>query len=343
MNDITEGPQAPSEGPPQAAEPQTHQSSAGWSSYGTFRECARQFAWTYRRSAYADHPPTAGGTPGGGDREVGTFVHELLSRWYLHVQAAPRPDPRNLSDAEVLDIAKSSGLTTAQRLEEALRLFDWFHLYTAHWAATDARWEILSVEQEHAVAFVPLGPGGEPFSGVGLPEAFTCVPLGEPPSTQPEAACSAEAAPLKEVAKPLSPGGVLATARLDLVVRERPSGRVIIVDHKKASTIYPDVQDHYGVTGQIHGHQWIGKAYYGAMYFGELLNFFQTEGSPKFARRRPTAAPAMVAEHPYTIWATAQEIALWDRIARNARDWPKKSGYFCTRCDFVEFCKHGLG
>ena len=126
----------------------TGRSSAGWSSYGCFRQCPRKFA-------YENRPDLAGPATrhGGGARALGTFVHDLLARHYLN-KAGEGPDPRHLTDGEVEAIAVESGMDLQD--PEAAQLlasnYSRFGLYMNSY--TNDEWTPLAVEVEHKIGFI---------------------------------------------------------------------------------------------------------------------------------------------------------------------------------------------
>jgi len=104
-----------------------------------------------------------------------------------------------------------------------------------------------------------------------------------------------------------SPGSVLYTSRLDLVVIDA-TGRIWIVDHKTAARVYPGSGKDYSMSGQVHGFYHLGRAHFGEQFAGVIINFIQTHAGTKFVRKEPFAAPQMVQDHPWNVVVKASEI-----------------------------------
>ena len=279
----------------------TGRSSAGWSSYGCFRKCPRKYA-------YENRPALAGPCPRstGGPRALGTFVHDLLARYYLH-RKGEGPDPRSLTDAEVEAIAIESGMDLQDKDAAQLLASNYsrFGLYMGTHAMDG--WEPLAVEVEHKIGFIERD--GQ----------MVTVPHG-------------------------TPGSVPYTSRIDLVARDA-QGRVWAIDHKTAARIWPTTILAYGLSGQMHGLWHMGWHHYGTDFAGVMLNFFQTKGEIKFERKRPGAAPKMVEEFPRLVWNTAKEIAMWDRF-NSLEAWPTSNNEsVCVSkygaCDHAHRCQFG--
>jgi len=179
--------------------------------------------------------------------------------------------------------------------------------YALQYSAED--WTPIAVEQEHRIGFLPQEDGS-----VLLVDADT-------------------------------PGSVLYTARIDLVVKDG-DGRVWCVDHKTASQIRESTHTRYGLHGQFHGLWHIGRHHYGEAFAGTLINFVQTWAGERFLRVRPPAAPSMIANFPKLIYATASEMQLWKGIAKVPEDWPATSHEtVCVSsygvCDHATRCRFG--
>lgn len=180
--------------------------------------------------------------------------------------------------------------------------------YAAHYARGD--WEAVAVEQEHKIGFLPRHAG-----------SIDVVPHG-------------------------TEGSVPYTARIDLVARDK-NGSVWIVDHKTAAKIRGNEKTRYGLSGQMHGLHWIGRAYYGPAFKGVMLNMVQTRAGTKFTRVLPSAAPKMVEQFPRLIVQTAGEIAKLDAWAQSVQDWPTSNNEtVCIStyglCDHAERCRFGV-
>lgn len=85
----------------------------------------------------------------------------------------------------------------------------------------------------------------------------------------------------------------LYTQRADLVVRERSTGKVWIVDHKSAYMLNGKTAKQYVLHGQFLGYQAIGRKEYGRDFGGVLLNRIKINGN-EFDRRPSEPAPASV-------------------------------------------------
>jgi hypothetical protein len=293
----------------------TGRSSRGWSYYGKALECLRKFAYTERE--YAARPDTPGP---GGKTGRGSYVHGLLAAYYLH-KLAPQdyPDPREWTrnSESVKLLAAEFGVPLADAQEQ----FSRFLLYCVEYAYEP--WEVVSVEQEYQIGFLPQG--SDMAAPVAVVEAGT-------------------------------PGSTLYTARLDLVVRNTKTGKVYAVDHKTSALIWrrnPNTgrsytpSSNYGMTGQMHGHEHLGEFLFGARaggrFGGVLLNYFQTEGdAAAFKREAPRPAPGLVQAFPRTVVTTAAMIDLFDKHATAYDHWPPKSGYFCPTCPYAKACRGGL-
>ena len=106
-------------------------------------------------------------------------------------------------------------------------------------------------------------------------------------------------------------GEVPYTARLDVVLRARGSGRIFIVDYKTG--IQPDnaTLDAYALHGQLYGQHWIGKLTWGERFGGVLVAQVQSDTPFRINRVPPPPAPLLLASFPRSIRNTAAEIAWW--------------------------------
>jgi hypothetical protein len=259
-----------------------------------------------RKFAYENrsHYPDVPGErpPGNNVPAVGTFAHALLAMLYLWRMDRSNPDPVKMKPGEISLLAHESGLTRPDMLDWASDVYQRFKLYAAEFA--NESWVPFTVEEEFKIGIL-AGPDGVP----------RVVDAG-------------------------TPGSALFTSRLDLGITDH-RGRWI-VDHKTTQKYWRTTAVNYGMTGQMHGMEHIGRHHWPDDFQGVLLNFFQTKDSVVFKRERPAAAPRMVEDFPRTIWMTAGMIGLWDKVAQTARDWTPKSGYWCKRCDFAQECRFGV-
>ena len=296
-------------------------SRAGWSFYGRWRRCPRE--WAYDQPEYQDQgePQVFGiGNPAAGSfwaqskqapddivaalkeeadaRALGTLVHALLEDYYAKQMGEIRPAPH----------VRAQALSQALRIPQGDRklALDRFTAYVVFWGA-EPEYEVLAVEKEYGIGFLPK-------DGV-----VQLVPLG-------------------------TPGSVPFTARIDLVRRHRKTGVIVWDDHKTASEINKGDTWGYGMSGQIHGHWVLGRYHHGNAFQGPRLNYIQTRTGPKFVRASPPAAPDMVMRHPRTVVATAWEIAQWRRYATEAKDFPPAADATICRhrwglCDHITRCR----
>jgi hypothetical protein len=184
---------------------------------------------------------------------------------------------------------------------------DRYAKYVAAYATED--WTPIAVEEEFRIGFL-LGPDG----------VVRTVDAG-------------------------TPGSVLYTSRVDLVVRDG-QGKIWIVDHKTAARVSGASEFRYAMHGQFHGFWHIGQHFYGADFAGPMINFIQTWSGTHFKRVRPPAAPAFVEGFPRLIVATASEIALWSKQVTQPSDWPVSSNEtVCVStygtCDHAIRCRFG--
>lgn len=92
----------------------------------------------------------------------------------------------------------------------------------------------------------------------------------------------------------------LYTQRADVVVRNRQTGVVFIVDHKTSYALIPSVTEKYTLSGQRAGYGLLGAVYFGSKYGGTIFSFMQLpDADPAkektFAFKRPTLAEASFA------------------------------------------------
>ena len=301
--------QAPAAGSEAQPLRSTGQSRAGASYYSKADDCLRLFAYSYR-PIYADSPPrVAFGNP---QTRLGSFVHELLMRHYNHKKdgGVPEAAPTRLNRVELEALAKAEGMPPGEVGYAVTEMFRRFKHYVV--ARALHPWRPLKIEEEFAVGVLSVNPQDPNAPAVLVPEG--------------------------------TPGSVLFTARIDLVAEDNAG--VWFNDHKTGENTTDSTAEAYGLTTQIHGHERLGRYFYGDRFQGVKLNFFPTGGEfggkVKFEEPvRPKPAPWMVEDFPRTIWRAAQRIAFHDATAKSARDWPAKAQYSCSWCAYRSFCQKG--
>ena len=95
------------------------------------------------------------------------------------------------------------------------------------------------------------------------------------------------------------------TARYDLLVRERKTGKVYIWDHKVAYALIPKVVESYELSGQMLGLERYGRAKFKSKWGGIVLNFLRLDEKmqrdPEFARPTVNISALAVANFKHTI------------------------------------------
>jgi len=147
----------------------------------------------------------------------------------------------------------------------------------------------------------------------------------------------------------------LYTQRADLVVRDRQTGKVYFVDHKKAYEVSTKTAAQYILHGQFLGYARLGKKYYGANFGGSLLNRIiptDAKGGAKFVRSLIEPAPAAVAAYVGNVVMIEKLIAFTETLCGpailTADGWPASySEEVCYgkygRCKHFERCRYGAG
>lgn len=148
-------------------------------------------------------------------------------------------------------------------------------------------------------------------------------------------------------------GPYLYTARADLVVRIRETGKVWIVDHKFVGRIADVTFSRYTLSGQFLGLHHLGAREFGKEFGGVLVNVVGCDDM-KCERRAPQPAPYALARYPDTVICAEEEIAerilAEEVLTSDGRDgsiaWPMAvSEYACVtpygKCDFTDRCRWG--
>jgi hypothetical protein len=84
----------------------------------------------------------------------------------------------------------------------------------------------------------------------------------------------------------------LYTQRADLIVRDRDTDKVWIIDHKTTYRISPKTVRRYTLSGQFLGYSMLGRAMWGKKFGGVKLNMVQLTNGFQFSRPRLEPAPA---------------------------------------------------
>lgn len=138
----------------------------------------------------------------------------------------------------------------------------------------------------------------------------------------------------------------LFTGRFDMVVEDR-GGRVWVVDHKTTTRIMARQTQYYGISGQLVGYAYMGKAIYGDRFAGMLLNQVQHTGKHAFKRVRLPPAPNLTERFPYTVQDAEERIAELKESGRKPSEWPMAMNELTCyhrygACPFLESCKWGV-
>lgn len=111
----------------------------------------------------------------------------------------------------------------------------------------------------------------------------------------------------------------LYTQRADLVVRERSTKKVWIVDHKSAYMLNGKTAKQYVLHGQFLGYAALGRKEYGAAFGGVLLNRIKISGC-EFDRRATEPAPASIASFVRNLVHVEKQILQYKDLP--ADHWP---------------------
>ena len=138
------------------------------------------------------------------------------------------------------------------------------------------------------------------------------------------------------------------TARADLIVRERATGLVRILDHKTSASVDYKASSRYVLSLQMLGLQHLGAERYGVNFGGILINQISmaADGTPaRFTRFTPEPAPEALAQFPSTVSDAEERIASLRASGRSLDAWPRAMGDPCVgpygRCRFFERCQFG--
>lgn len=141
----------------------------------------------------------------------------------------------------------------------------------------------------------------------------------------------------------------LYTQRADLIVRDKATSKVFIVDHKKAYAIISKTADQYILHGQFLGYQRLGAMQYSDAFGGVILNRIRLHPT-EYQRSMIGSAPAAVDGYVRQLRSIEQMIeqceATYGPPGTNAHSWP---GAFheetCFgkhgKCDYFDKCRFG--
>jgi hypothetical protein len=138
----------------------------------------------------------------------------------------------------------------------------------------------------------------------------------------------------------------LYTQRADLIVRDKGTGKIWIIDHKSTYRIAPKTVRRYTLSGQFIGYRLLGRAQWGREFAGVRLNMVQLSSEFKFSRPRLEPAPATDDRFKTTILYGERLIA--DMTEQHGVDtpWPQTfadstcwSSY--GPCPMYELCQWG--
>jgi hypothetical protein len=141
----------------------------------------------------------------------------------------------------------------------------------------------------------------------------------------------------------------LYTQRADLVVRDRSTGLVYFVDHKKAYEISAKTAAQYTLHGQFLGYAKLGRHFYGDKFGGVTLNRIRV-APPQFSRTPIDPAPRAVASYVANVVAIEKMIqhciTTHGPAELTAEAWPAAfSEEVCYgkygKCKYFERCRFG--
>ena len=142
-------------------------------------------------------------------------------------------------------------------------------------------------------------------------------------------------------------GSHMVTGRADLIIQQRSTGKVWIVDHKTTSRISSAQVKYYGISGQLIGYEYMGRELFGEHWGGMLLNQIQhtKEGKPnKYNRVELPPAPNMLARYPKIV--RDAEARIEELENRGVHDYPMAMHELTCfhrygACRFVDMCRWG--
>jgi hypothetical protein len=138
-------------------------------------------------------------------------------------------------------------------------------------------------------------------------------------------------------------GEHLVTGRADLIIQQRSTGKVWIVDHKSTGRISGAQSKYYGISGQLIGYEYMGREIFGEHWGGMLLNQVQ-HTKPKYNRVELPPAPNMLARFPQVVRDAEERIAQLE--SRDVHNYPMAMNELTCyhrygACNFVDKCRWG--
>jgi hypothetical protein len=121
-----------------------------------------------------------------------------------------------------------------------------------------------------------------------------------------------------------NPKGHLYTQRADLIVRDRDTGLIWIVDHKTTSKITARTANSFVLNGQFIGYRMLGQAFFGEKFGGVKLNLIQLkEDDYDFKRPRLPPSPNTADRFKTTILFGETMIATMTALYGTDKPWPQ--------------------
>lgn len=251
----------------------------------------------------------------GGPRGLGSLVHAMFAHRYDRKMGKTVPPLEEV----VQETAARVGCTPDQ-VDLAREVYADYSLHAAA-----ERWRPILAEEELTCAFVPRADGG---IDVAMLDEARIPSRGKIPGVGDH---------------------VPYSARIDLGVEDR-AGKVKFLDHKTTAYIRQETFARYGMSGQMHGHWWLGRLHYGDRFDGVVVNAVQTKAGRRKDGSRgvckpPPGAPKLVEDFPRVVVQLAREIAWWDSTAGG--DWrrwrPAMHDLVCMHsygpCEYTNICR----
>lgn len=134
------------------------------------------------------------------------------------------------------------------------------------------------------------------------------------------------------------------TKRIDLITRNKRTGRYRLTDHKSTSRMDKTTERRYRLSGGVLSMQWFGEAFYGEEFEGAFLNLIELDDPFRFKRIAPEPAPAMLMALPQTVQDAEERIASLE--GRDPWHYPRAmSEQVCEtrygQCEHAELCAWG--
>lgn len=141
------------------------------------------------------------------------------------------------------------------------------------------------------------------------------------------------------------PRGWWYTARADLIVRMKDTGKIWIIDHKFVGRINPQSTfQRYTNSGQFLGLRHLGIRAYGADFGGCIVNAVACDGSQQCVRREVESAPFALSRFPDQVAMAENKIRDLEQMPVSA--WPMAMSEIACftpygACDFLQRCRWG--